>query len=80
MLATLSLANIEFAEGIRLYIIFLVLCTGFFKLPGFIIGLSLIILSIITTPTFANKSYFVVLCCRACVYVFMSFYLKNEPN
>ena len=58
MLATLSLANIEFAEGIRLYRIFLVLCTGFFKLPGFIIGLSLIILSIITTPTFANKSYF----------------------
>lgn len=58
MLATLSLASIEFGEGIRIYRIFLVLATGFFGLAGFVIGTILILCSIITTPTFAKKSYF----------------------
>ncbi|MEG2440789.1 MAG: spore germination protein [Acetivibrio sp.] len=58
MLVTLSLASLEFGEAIRIYRIFLVLCTGFFGLWGYIAGFFLIVISIITTPTFANKSYF----------------------
>lgn len=58
MLATLGLASIEFGEGLRIYRIFLVLSTGFFGLPGFIVGTILMICSVITTPTFAKKSYF----------------------
>lgn len=58
MLATLSLASIEFGEGLRIYRIFLVLSTGFFGLAGFVVGTILILCSIITTPTFAKKSYF----------------------
>ncbi|MDK2808247.1 MAG: stage sporulation protein [Clostridiales bacterium] len=58
LLLTLSLQSIEFGEAIRIYRIFLVVCTGFFGLWGFIGGLVLIFFSIITTPTFAKKSYF----------------------
>lgn len=58
MLATLSIASLEMAEGIRIYRIFLVLCTGFFGLWGFGIGLVLILLSVISTPTFGRSSYF----------------------
>ncbi len=58
MLATLSLASIEFGEGLRIYRIFLVLATGFFGITGFVVGTILILCSIITTPTFARKSYF----------------------
>ena len=58
MLATLSIASLEMAEGLRIYRIFLVLCTGFFGLWGFIIGLALVILSVITTPVFGRTGYF----------------------
>lgn len=58
MLATLSLASLELAEGIRIYRIFLVLCTGIFGVWGFGIGLSLVLLSVITTPVFDKTSYF----------------------
>lgn len=58
MLATLSIASLEMAEGIRLYRIFLVLCTGFFGIWGFGAGLVLVVLSVVTTPTFAKMSYF----------------------
>ncbi len=58
MLATLSVASLEMAEGIRIYRIFLVLCTGFFGLWGFIIGLAIVLLSVITTPVFDKTSYF----------------------
>lgn len=58
LLSTLALSSIEFGEAIRIYRIFLVLSTGFFGLWGFIIGFTLMIISIFTTPTFANKSYF----------------------
>ncbi|MFI3212277.1 MAG: spore germination protein [Eubacteriales bacterium] len=57
LLTTLGLSSIEFGEGIRMYRIFLVLCTGFWGLYGFIGGLLLIIWSTITTPTFGHKSY-----------------------
>ncbi len=58
MLATLSVASLEMAEGIRIYRIFLVLCTGFFGPWGFGIGLALVLLSVITTPVFGKTSYF----------------------
>lgn len=58
MLATLSIASLEMAEGIRIYRIFMVLCTGIFGLWGFIIGLALVILSVITTPVFERTGYF----------------------
>ncbi|MFA9465587.1 MAG: spore germination protein [Velocimicrobium sp.] len=58
MLATLSLSSIEFGEALRIYRIFLVICTGFFGLWGFIIGFCLVIISAISTPTFGKKSYF----------------------
>ncbi|MBE5884960.1 MAG: spore germination protein [Lachnospiraceae bacterium] len=58
MLATLSIASLDMAEGLRIYRIFLVLCTGFFGLWGFAVGLAVILISVITTPTFGKTSYF----------------------
>lgn len=58
MLATLSIASLEMAEGLRIYRIFLVLSTGFFGIWGFVIGLALVFISVITTPTFGKTSYF----------------------
>ena len=58
MLATLSIASLEMAEGLRIYRIFLVLCTGFFGAWGFGIGLAFVLLSVITTPVFGRTSYF----------------------
>ncbi len=58
LLASLSVSGTEFSDGIRLYRILLITATGFFGLPGFVIGLALILLSIATTPTFGGYSYF----------------------
>ena len=58
MLASLSLSSLEFSDGIRLYRIFLLLTTAFFGIWGFFGGLILILISILTTPTFGQKSYF----------------------
>ena len=58
LLTTLTLPSIELGEGIRLYRIFLVILTGFFGDLGFIVGLMLILVSIVTTPNFGRKSYF----------------------
>lgn len=58
LLASLSLASTEFGEGLRIYRIFLVSATAFFGIWGFTIGLILVLLSILTTPTFAGMSYF----------------------
>lgn len=58
MLATLSVASLEMAEGIRIYRIFMVLCTGFGGVWGFGISLLLVILSVISTPTFERTGYF----------------------
>lgn len=57
LLTTLSLSSIEFSDGIRVYRLFLILLTGFFGLGGFGIGLLLILISVVTTPTFGNMSY-----------------------
>lgn len=58
MLSTLSIASLEMAEGIRIYRVFLILCVGFFGVWGFAAGLLLVLLSVLTTPTFHKTSYF----------------------
>jgi len=58
MLATLSVASLDMAEGLRIYRIFLVLCTGFFGVWGFGVGIFLVFISVITTPVFGKASYF----------------------
>lgn len=58
LLASLSLSSVEFSDALRIYRIFLILATGFFGLYGFIISMTLVSLSIITTPTFGGMSYF----------------------
>lgn len=58
LLASLSINGTEFADGLKVYRILLIFATGFFGLPGFLVGLALILLSIITTPTFGGFSYF----------------------
>lgn len=58
LLTGMSLASIDFADGLRVYRMFLVITTAIAGLWGFLGGLALILLSIITTPTFGHKSYF----------------------
>lgn len=57
LLASLSLSSIEFSDSLRVYRIFLIVSTGFFGLPGLLIALTLVSLSICTTPTFGGMSY-----------------------
>lgn len=58
LLASLSISGTEFSDGLRLYRILLIASTGFGGLPGFLIGLALVLLSVATTPTFGGFSYF----------------------
>lgn len=58
LLASLSISSVEFSDALRVYRIFLVLATGFCGLVGFIIGVTLVSLSFVTTPTFGGMSYF----------------------
>lgn len=58
LLASLSISSVEFSDALRVYRIFLVLITGFGGLPGFLIGLTLVSTSFVTTPTFGGMSYF----------------------
>ncbi len=58
VLASLSLPSIELSDSIRVYRLFIIILTGFLNIWGFILGIFLILCSIITTPTFGNKSYF----------------------
>ena len=58
LLTSLSLASIELADALRLYRIFLILATSLGGVWGFGIGLFLILLSVFTTPTFGDMSYF----------------------
>ncbi len=57
LLASLSLSDSGFRDGIRLMRIFLLLLTGFFGLPGFLCGLAAVLISTATTPTFGRFSY-----------------------
>lgn len=58
LLASLSISSVEFSDALRVYRIFLVLATGIGGLTGFIISVTLVSLSFITTPTFGGMSYF----------------------
>lgn len=57
MLATLSISSQEFGQALRLYRYLLVILTGFLRIWGFGIGLILVIISVVTTPSIAGKSY-----------------------
>lgn len=58
LLTSFAISSIDFSEGLRMYRILLILATGLGGIPGFIIGVTLVILSVVTTPTFQKKSYF----------------------
>ncbi len=58
LLTSLSLASIEFSDALRVYRLFLVITTALFGLWGFLGGLALVLLSVITTPTFGGMSFF----------------------
>ncbi len=57
LLTSLSLASIDFADGLRVLRMFLLLTTSAGGSWGFLLGLVFVTLSVITTPTFGNKSY-----------------------
>lgn len=58
LLTSISLSSMEFSDALRVYRIFLVITTGFGGAYGFTIGLALVLLSMLTTPTFGGMSYF----------------------
>lgn len=58
LLASMGITSVELSDAIKIYRLFLILCTGFFPTWGFFAGLVLIFVSLITTPVFGNKSYF----------------------
>ena len=58
LLATISVSCVELSDALRLYRMFLILCIFIGGVPGFWIGLGLMLLSIVTTPTFGGYSYF----------------------
>ncbi len=58
LLASLSLSSQEFADALRVYRILLLITTAVGGLWGFLIGAALILLSVLTTPTFGGMSYF----------------------
>lgn len=57
LLTSLSLSSIELADALRVYRIFLLICTAFFGVQGFVLGIAFILLSVVTTPTFGGLSY-----------------------
>lgn len=57
LLATLSLASLELGNSLRMYRLFLLIGTVIFGLWGFVGCSILILLSIVTTPTFSGFSY-----------------------
>lgn len=58
LLTSLTLSSVAFSDAIRIYRIFLIAATSFFGVTGFVVGVILMLLSILTTPTFAGMSYF----------------------
>lgn len=58
MLSALALSSTAFAEAIRCYRLFLLVLTGCFGIRGFLIGCILVLLSVLTTPSFSKKSFF----------------------
>lgn len=58
LLANVSISSQEFSDAIRIYRLLLVITTGILGIPGFVIGIFCILLSIIRTKSFGNTSYF----------------------
>lgn len=58
LLTSLTLSSLELGDALRIYRYLLLIMTAAFNVPGFWIGLGLTLLSIATTPTFGNMSYF----------------------
>ena len=58
LLATLSVSCVELSDALRIFRMFLILCTAFGGPIGFWVGLALMTISIVTTPTFGGFSYF----------------------
>ena len=58
LLTSLSIASSDFSDALRIYRIFLVICTAFGGLTGFLISILLVTLSALATPTFGKMSYF----------------------
>lgn len=56
-ICTFCTPSIEFSMAIRMFRLLLILLTGIFKLPGFIIANLLIIIMIFTTKNSSKKSY-----------------------
>ena len=57
LLANVSISSQEFSDALRLYRLLIVIFTGIWGIPGFIIGILLVFLSMIKTKSFGNKSY-----------------------
>ena len=57
LLTGMSLASIDFADGLRVYRMFLVITTAIAGLFGFLGGLILVLFSTVTTPTFGQQGY-----------------------
>jgi len=57
LLANVSISSQEFSDAIRIYRLLIVIFTGIWGIPGFIISVILIFISIIKTKSFGNKSY-----------------------
>lgn len=62
LLASLGITSVELADAIKLYRLFLILVTGLFAflhLPGvgYLLGVVLTLISIITTPVFSRNKY-----------------------
>lgn len=58
LLATVSVSCVELSDALRIYRLFMILCTAFGGPTGFWISVALTALSILTTPTFGGYSYF----------------------
>lgn len=56
-LSTYAVPNIEFGMGLRIYRIYILLLTGLFNLPGFIISIGTLFLVFFTTKSFSGLRY-----------------------
>ncbi|MFZ7132006.1 MAG: spore germination protein [Eubacteriales bacterium] len=56
-IGTFANPSIEFGMAITIFRIFLLIMTGFLNLPGFILGLLIIVIIIFTTKSFDHKRY-----------------------
>lgn len=58
LLTSLALSDIDLADGLRIYRLFLLIATAIGGIWGFSLGLLLILLSAATTPVFGGSGYF----------------------